>query len=624
MQNRWLLKAHPEAFVGMASYESILSEDMNRFRDTDSYTSNKPLLAVGEITDVSNHSRPKAAQVLAAATGKSGELLRLVYMDDSQWNWGDDKESTLNLSVVDVRDREDEVIWESDGLPISQIKFATSLSTSGLIRWLIIQKQTSTMILRPEYHGVPVADAEHSEWPRQQRPSRIEPNMVLSISHKQTGGNAHSDVAFYPPLRGQPPQIAIIDECGYWSVWDIPGTLQTGKNTLRVSLNKTGHILEGLMSGIPKKSLYAAEPHGILFVGSPTPNGNITAHKIEEGSEAPEIPGPHLLMWNHEHFRVLDLQLSMLLPKLPSFHTKRASTDWILDVQLNPNNHDQIFVLTSENIFWVSITNSDGRARMLSKPSILTSCSHPRGGDRNLKMTVCPAESADSTTTLVFVNSPNSTQLAVYWFSLSSDIRLPQWHRHVTEVRVNGISPSEDAIQTFAFQPAELAIAPSKSDLDQNRKTRFFQGNILTQDLAVRYCICSAVIPSMAELTLPSKRINWSKADQEKRRKKKRKRFLEQMTEAFALPVGFTDVDINALVQLGRETTAVQKPLVEHSSQPRGPVLVEFSRVYSVLQQHLRNAADTGGVGLPVSLVHSIKNTIREGLDNGKLSLLTW
>ncbi|ENH72538.1 hypothetical protein FOC1_g10013195 [Fusarium oxysporum f. sp. cubense race 1] len=222
VQKRWLLQAHPQAFMGNSALSELLQENMDRYSKVEGEVSDQPLLAIGQMTNVSNHSRITGSPMLAAATGESGELLRLARIDQSKWKWGNDKRTTLQPSVIDPDDPEEEAIWASDGLPISQVKFATSLTRYDAIRWLIVQKQTSTTILHPEYHKVPVAQSSASDLNiHQSRLSRIDPNPILAVSHKMTGGNAQVDVAFNPNSKGLPPQIAIIDECGYWEKYEV-------------------------------------------------------------------------------------------------------------------------------------------------------------------------------------------------------------------------------------------------------------------------------------------------------------------------------------------------------------------------------------------------------------------
>ena len=149
--------------MGNPALQGFLEESMDRFQKVEGEASDRPMIAIGQMTNVRDPSRVSGALVLAVATGESGELLRLARIDESKWQWEQNRDVGLQLSVIDPDDLEEEAIWASDGLPISQIKFATSLSRYDSVRWLMVQKQTSTTVLQPEYHKVPVSQRQSND-----------------------------------------------------------------------------------------------------------------------------------------------------------------------------------------------------------------------------------------------------------------------------------------------------------------------------------------------------------------------------------------------------------------------------------------------------------------------------
>ncbi|KAM5379883.1 hypothetical protein ACJA88_005311 [Fusarium oxysporum] len=571
VQKRWLLQAHPEAFMGNSALSELLQENMDRYSKVEGEVSDQPLLAIGQMTNVSNHSRITGSPMLAAATGESGELLRLARIDQSKWKWGNDKRTTLQPSVIDPDDPEEEAIWASDGLPISQVKFATSLTRYDAIRWLIVQKQTSTTILHPEYHKVPVAQSSASDLNiHQSRLSRIDPNPILAVSHKMTGGNAQVDVAFNPNSKGLPPQIAIIDECGYWSIWNI-----SGGNKLKTRLlpYSCGHVSDGLLNDLPSTTEHPAEKHGVLFVGTAKVDSF-----WEDGSQSADDSGglaqrsSHLLIWNREKYEVVDLVSHIALPQLSLLARPKSKPDAILDIRVSPANQNHIFVLTMRTIYWIDLfTKSTQEEEEGPKPTILISC--PRLLDREgLRMTTCLTSEGGQEAAMVFVFSPTHRQLQTYWFGQSKTSGLPYWHRDTLTLPQNGESASGD-IQSLEIHPVRLTRdGDASSGLGAyyyRAGVQFYQGSILSKNLGVQYCICVSVKDRNMQITLPSGRVGRNKSDEAQRWKKKRKQFIRHMGSTFVLPEGMADDNIkHTWKEIGDELGPMDLRNGFHETQP--------------------------------------------------------
>ncbi|KAJ4186151.1 hypothetical protein NW767_004812 [Fusarium falciforme] len=621
-QRRWLLQSHPEAFVGNSALQELLEENMNRYSKVEGEAVDRPLLSIGQMTNVADSSRVKGALMLAAVTGESGELLRLARVDESKWQWDHNKDTVLHLSVIDPEDPDEEAIWASDGLPISQVKFATSLTRYDAVRWVIVQKQTSTTILQPEYHKVPVAQPPTADLDaQQQRLSRIDPNPIVTLSHKKTGSNAQVDVAFNPNSKGQHPQMAIIDECGYWSVWDVIGN----KNT-RLALQKCGHISEGLLNELPSTTESSAEKHGILFVGTAKVDSfwEDATQGDDDDANGFASRSSHLLLWNREKYEVIDMASNMALPQLPILTPLKGKPDSILDVRISPVNQNHIFILTMQNLFWIDLFAPNREEDEPSKPTILATSPHLLDGE-GLRITACRASEENQDSTMVFTFSPTHRQLHTYWFGHSKDKNLPQWHREVlTLPHENTAAPSD--IQSLEIRPAKLtqngASATGTGFEYLNAGVQFYQGTILNKDLGVRYCICASAKDRDMQIVLPTGRIKRSKTAQAKRWRKKRNRFLRHMGEVFVLPDSLADTELAQLVQPHSHRSELDSINLRESSV-FGPVHLKLDFLCRALLDNLM-AVSMSSHDIPPALLSAIQEHIAEGTAEGRLSLRTW
>ncbi|KAF4336360.1 rna polymerase i-specific transcription-initiation factor rrn6 [Fusarium beomiforme] len=622
VQKRWLLQAHPEAFLGNSALSELLEESMNRYSKIEGEVSDQPLLAIGQMTNMSDHWRIDGSPMLAAATGESGELLRLAQIDQSKWKWGHDKHATLQPSVIDPDDPDEETIWASDSLPISQVKFATSLTRYDAIRWLIVQKQTSTTILHPEYHKVPVAQSSASNLNvHQSRLSRIDPNPILTISHKATGGNAQVDIAFNPNAKNLSPQIAIVDECGYWSIWDIVGA----RLKARVSLYACGHISDGLLKELPSITKHPAEKHGVLFVGTAKVDSF-----WEDGSQSADDSGgsvqrsSHLLIWNREKYEVIDLTSHIAVPPLSLLARPKSKPDAILDIRVSPANQNHIFVLTMRTIYWIDLFAKNKQGGGGPKPAILISC--PRLLDREgLRMVTCLASEGGQEAAMVFVFSQTHKQLQTYWFGRSTENGLPYWHRDTLTLPQNSEATSGD-IQSLEIHPVKLTLnkdTASGPGADYYRAgVQFYQGSILSKNLGVQYCICVSVKEHSMQITLPTGRVDRHKADQAQRWKRKRKQFIRHMGNAFVLPEGMADDNINIVVKSNARTNGLDKPNTR-ASAVLGPIRLNLDGFCRSLRQNLRAISDCLH-DIPPALLSAIQERITKGVAEGRLPLKTW
>ncbi|KHN98218.1 RNA polymerase I-specific transcription initiation factor RRN6-like protein [Metarhizium album ARSEF 1941] len=625
VQQRWLLNSHPEAFLGGATdLEDLLKENMDRFEKSGDGDTGGPLLAVGEMSDRRQPSGIKGVPVLAVATGKSGSQLRLTRMEKSQWRWEEGKDATLNLSVIDFTHQEEESIWTGDGLPITKIKFATSYWQSGPARWLLVQSQTSVTVLRPEYHPSPLPDSSRSG-PPSQPPSYITPNPLITLHHHQTGGNTFSDVCFDPTPSGSLPQIAVIDECGYWSVWRLQGAWQVAKKTVRLSLYKCGHICEGVVGTVPRVPGFPAQRHGMLQIGQPDEEGlpNVTSKRALSHSQ-------RVLVWNSERISLLDVEAD----SVPTYSyvlssQSRAKSGLILDIQSSPSNENHAFVLTTHQVIWLDLLPEAVEPGTIARPKALLACSHIGLWNEGCNMSVCSVSENQTDGSMVLVFSPSTDQLTVYWFNFSSETELPQWHRHTTSLSERGKAPSLSKAQTIRVQPAKLDLSAVGDESGPGTKyaragIKFYQVTILDEDLAVRYCICATSIDPSLEVSLPTSRIGWSKSENRRRWKRRRKRLLSHMGDIFVLPDGMTDKDLDSLLKQQRSRPGDENTSDEVVVSKARPVLLKLDPLAQKITSQLQATISQGVRGLPTHLVDAIRRVTERGVEEGSFPLTSW
>lgn len=609
--------------MGNQSFPGYLKEDMERFGRAEETTQRRPLLAVGLMTDLRGAAASKGMPLLAVATGESGEKLRLTRMDESQWQWGEETGAVLHLSVIESDYKEEEVLWTTDAVPISQVKAATYSSPKSSVRWLLVQKPTSTTILQPKYHPYPVPDDDVAEDSTHQRPSYIDPNPLLTLHHHQTGGNAHSDMGFIPPAFKRPPQLVILDECGYWTVWNVLGTWRISKKTLRLSQYRCGHICEGFMDAIPSQPSYPADRYGVLHVGKSNPDGG----GVQQGTTQPPR---YMLMWNSEICEVLDVESNSALPIPELLSHTRTTTDQILDIQCSLLNNDHVFVLTARRLIWLDLHCRDVLSDGAGKPAVVHACSHFGIDHQELRLSVTRASVDDTDTSLVFTYSSKARQLCVYWFGFSGVAKVPQWHRDVTQLPGSAELASRTGIQQLRVHPAKLERSPRLSSTGPGsgylqRGFSFYQVSILGEDLSVRYCICTTSTDPTYEVSLPSTRIGWSRSEQRRHWKKKRRQFYRRMKDAFVLPDGMGEADMeSALVEADEVEEAPPLDSGDDLSWEPRPVLFKIDRISQVIRERLTLTVARGGPLVQATMFDAIYDVLKDGLLKGSLPLTTW
>jgi RNA polymerase I-specific transcription initiation factor RRN6 len=562
------------------------------------------------------------------AAGEAGEKLRIARINQSSWAWnakeqvGDQhrvaEDVQLELAIIDPDSWQDECLWASDGLPFTQIKFATHNVPNEPIRWLLAQKATSTSILSPEYHKVPVGDI-NVEALDFNLPSKIDPMHELTITHHQTGGRVHCDVAFNPPTQGSAAQICIMDECGYWTIWAIVGRTRVDKSLeKRAVLRKQGSVYGGILPDISLNVQDPSRPHGALYIG--LPEG--AEFQSSFGETQSTSRSPYILVWNPDKFEVADFEDGTLLQRfeLPKHDPLRPTT--ILDAQVNPVSQTQAFVLTSQSLLWIEVP----RHGLASKPTLLLQCPH-LPGTKDVRMSISRA-SDEVDTVMVFLYAPGGTHFSVNWFRTSEESELPQWHREVLPMVQNapgGKDPHFKKLDMMLFHAAKLEVIedPPESSLGEaywKQKVLFFQGLFLSEDLGLRYCIASTTINPGLQVALPTNRLDWTPRDKERSLKRQKRLFLKRIGGAFVLPDGLEPGGI-MIEDLRQGVGELEQP---RPKDVGGFNVLNIYRAVEALGQIIEVEDGHRGPLLPSSSVDVLENILESGIAEASVPLFTW
>ncbi|RCI16487.1 hypothetical protein L249_3274 [Ophiocordyceps polyrhachis-furcata BCC 54312] len=616
-QQQWLLDTHPVACMGNTAIRGLLKEDMQHFSRVEETANRRPLLCMGSMTDLATGPPRGMIPLLAAVTGPSGEELRLTRIDKSQWQWGDDDDAMLHLSVADL-DKEEEAVWRGNAMPITQVKAISFVTAHNTYRWLLVQKSASTMILEPEHHPVPVADDSTHK-----RLSYIKPNLLVTLDNCQTGGNAYSDVCLNPPALDRHPQLVVIDECGYWTVLNILGTSQADRSTIRLSPFQCGHIKHGLLDILPSCPAYPAEQHGVLHLHIETLKND---HELDFTT-----PSRYVLLWNAQGCQMLDLESNTLLPRPDLFSLESRRSDEILDVQRSIVNKAQLFILTTHRLVWLKLVDAEVVMERVPKMEIILSVPHVGIQHGDTRVSVARACQDDPYTSLIFTYSAGTEQLCVYWFGFSPIGGLPLWHRHVTQFPGVKEKPSGGNVQQLFVQPAKLVASPKCNSVGPGsaylqNDVQFYQVSMLGEDLSVRYCVCTASTNPGLEVTLPTCRIGWS-LGRRQRWKHKRKLFLQRMTDAFVLPDTIDDGSMSSLLLRWTDVKEEPKPSEEEhtASPPNGarPISLKMQRISTAIGELLDLAVSQGEPGPATAVLEAVCGVLRDGQVAGQLPLMT-
>ncbi|QBZ60304.1 hypothetical protein PoMZ_07244 [Pyricularia oryzae] len=484
-QQHYLLKEHPEAFLGLAAdLKSALQEDVALWRTESKRQQSSrtksllPLVGVGEITDRTAHNN--TCTVLAVVCGEAGDVVRLVRLHEERKSWGGEAGDGAGV-LLKTPDSGYEGFWHADGLAISKLQLVSfPRRHHGMRRWLVVQTATETHLFEPEVLTVPIwnkFDGHAGE--AFSGPAYIQMTPMLSIKAQ---GRQNADFMFNFEDEERTPQLAIVDVDGYWNVWHIQSNEKRRRDDLKInaSLRSSGQMPDNAFADIESQ-------HELCRVLWTTPLRNVgwLHHAGEEHQRA-------LVVCTRKTLVIFDINGNSadhpetLLPWL----VDPKKTESILDIAICPGDPSKIFVLTSTTVFWLELRHSSDASEPFSV-TVLLSCPHLRSPiDDTLRMSITrPAR--DERWLVCIFSGTGSSRTTLFWF------RSPHLRSETATFshQTANLSLPDDAshIRSIALAPSTLGI-PLTSTGYQPRNSHFAQLLVLTKSLGLHSALCAITV----------------------------------------------------------------------------------------------------------------------------------
>lgn len=511
------------------------------------------------------------------AAGEAGHILRVSLINLEKWTWA---ESSIPMGAPQSQFYG---TWTSDGASISKMQFATKPRQLDPIRWLIVQRSTSTTIFEPEIRAKPTAGVAQTAISDNADPQHIALGAIVTLTKDATGGHDHSDFSVNVGSETDAAQIAIVDRSGNWSVWFIDSQRSHhGGPRIYTAIPKN----RGAFGLSPSSSLsnqsHASENHyGISWVcrsarvddwerdsSSSESHGSMsrslqTDYVTGHVKNDPKYDG--MLICDNTSVQVLDTEGFKMQSCLD--FSRRHNADVLLEAQSIEGCPAHVLVLTTKKLY-VLDTSSVGD-QQAKKPSILISCPHFRGQTKQiLKMTVGRLQSSVGRDSfLVLIYSSQSSRVQLFHITINSQDGSASFHHQV--VQLSGFHTSLDEVAGIASLHAvplrrsetkgrrRSGSEPAGARVDDN-KLQLFQLFGLANDLklissVVAIAFGSAHWPGWPEI---SAKAAW---DDTKWKTSLRKKVLREVENAFVVPDA---VDEDA--QPGRQRLV--KPLLNHNT----------------------------------------------------------
>lgn len=555
-QMYWLLKTHPEAFLGNLSLQETISEELRASRSHGDGVESQlgSVLAVGEVSDLRSPSHPVSRPAVAMAAGEAGHILRVSMVALEKWTWA------KSSFPIGAHQSQFHGTWSSDGSSISKIQFATKPRQYDPIRWLIAQRSTSTTIFQPEIRAKPTSGEAQTAILGDADVQHIALGPLVTLTKDATGGGDHSDFSVNVGSETDAAQIAIVDICGNWSVWFIDS-------------QRNRHGGPGIYTAIPKtRGTYGLSPsswpsnqprpsennYRIAWVcksarvddwerdSSPSETHGSVSRSLQTDyltghvESDPKYDG--LLICDNTRVQVLDPEGSKAHSHLN--FSRRHSADVLLEAQSIGGCPSHVLVLTTEKLYVLDTSSSgDQEAR---NPSVLISCPHFRGQTKQtLKMFVVRLQSsAEWASSLVLVYSSRNFRVQLFHLTINSQDGSASFHHQM--VQLPGFHTSLDELAGIAsLHAVPLRRSASKGRHSSaseaagahvdNNKLQLFQLFVLANDLNLASSTVAITFGSAQWPGWPKKsaKTAW---DDTQWRTSLRRRGLREVEDAFVVP----------------------------------------------------------------------------------------
>ncbi|EAW07943.1 uncharacterized protein ACLA_026600 [Aspergillus clavatus NRRL 1] len=334
IENKNLLpRVHPELAAGwsLVNNETLSHVITTTSEICDPLTSS--LFDLGNAVDIENDdSGNRVVPIAVSASGECGNTISFRKLEEGTTELRHGVTARMRVPMIGESECTE---WSTGGAPVRQVCFART--TEEKPTWAAARFPQSITIFRPLYRKQPVSVQIYRDGdrvvPTYTRNSRLDANPLVEISVSQTGGFAHADITFNPWYQ---KQLAIVDERGNWTVWEVSGRQRRSKGNWAAACVKSGSL-----------------PWVDLGEGQ-----DINGHTRHDGWAAIEWVG------DVNSFIVSDRRCPMLyriegddiLPYAIELGLKRK-LEWILDVKRSSCNVSQIFILTTSRIFLLDISS---------------------------------------------------------------------------------------------------------------------------------------------------------------------------------------------------------------------------------------------------------------------------
>ncbi|KAI0101879.1 RNA polymerase I-specific transcription initiation factor RRN6-like protein [Nemania sp. FL0031] len=524
-QQNWLLKKHPEASLGNELLHDLLAEENSPVAPQQEQSWHTSLVSLGELTDTTRRRKP-GVPLVVTVTGSANNVIRFARLDHELWTWHEEPSAAVRLAGVTP---EKPVLWIEEHVgPIHRVKCIVDHKRYNPTRWLAVQRDSGTTIFQPEIRKDPTDGSS------QRCASYVVANPLFHLSKEQSGGSTHSDVSFNPATRSNPPQLAIIDERGFWSIWDIGHTQSKYSGEPPTpKLKMCGHIDRGVLDQLPYRDRSDMRWHKILWVGCSENssdllgNLDLDADNKESNSQTAFPPlqrSSLVLLCNSHRVRLLDLTTGTYLPDLVFF--RHNSLDCILDIQV-AHDPQYLYVLSTSKLFIVRAYSRPGIE--WDKPEkvwlILFSTPHFRSSfGQSLRLAITQGVRPDIATSLVFVHSPTNPWIDLFYIEFSpTDPNEVTCQANVSKLGGLQNTAFVDAIRTLCINPAPIIFKTHQSltkfghDLAE-RKVKFYQIAALRPDMSIVSALCVFSVSPTAEIGMPNMIIGRSRTVRQGRR----------------------------------------------------------------------------------------------------------
>jgi RNA polymerase I-specific transcription initiation factor RRN6 len=539
-QKHWLLEHLPEAAVVDESIESLLLEEIaaSQPKKQPAPTATAPLFSVGEVADLREAESTKGHPVLAVASGISGNVLRLISLVREEWVW---VEADIRVRLHAANPKL-EGEWCQDGVPITLVMFAIDSRKYDPIRWLLVSTGASTTLYEPELRMIPMpAASAATRVSGRSVVNQIVSNPLLTIPCERTGGSLQADVCFIRHVDADTPQLAIIDQAGYWSLWEITGRRNLRPKNLTPVLKMCGNTVSGYLPRLPSHSLADPQPYRVLWLSmgqrevrrsSRSASRTRSPSEYSRMSVEPEQQPPRrvLLLSSPSSLQLVDLSEKKL--SSVSHLVLQKNTHRILGVAASRLDPAQAFILTSTNLLWVVVRTSRKDSINLD---ILASCPHQKDvNDPTLRLDVSPgAYINDLMACFVCVRSTKDTNMTIFWFINPQPDTPVRYHRDFITLD----SPSKFINLSILPAGRRMGDEPTSEAGRAMRKAqlRFFQLLTLGQDLDVHSALCAWSDEAGVAVPPPDTREMLGEGGN------RRLKLLQSLTDAFAVPDEFDE-----------------------------------------------------------------------------------